>query len=48
MGYPLTAGSALTADSDITVSTVSDWVHYDQIGRDQYAEVVAAWLANSI
>ncbi|WP_252715942.1 SGNH/GDSL hydrolase family protein [Acinetobacter guillouiae] len=48
MGYPLTGGSALTTDSDITVSTVSDWVHYDQIGRDQYAEVVAAWLANSI
>ncbi|WP_266125955.1 SGNH/GDSL hydrolase family protein [Acinetobacter bereziniae] len=48
MGYPLTSGSALTVDSDITVSTVSDWVHYDQIGRDQYAEVVAAWLANSI
>lgn len=48
MGYPLTPGSALTVDSDITVSTVSDWVHYDQIGRDQYAEVVAAWLANSI
>ncbi|MCF0263396.1 SGNH/GDSL hydrolase family protein [Acinetobacter guillouiae] len=48
MGYPLTGGSALTSDSDITVSTVSDWVHYDQIGRDQYAEVVAAWLANSI
>ncbi len=48
LGYPVTAGHKLTSDSDVNVSTVSDRVHYDQAGRDQYAEAVCAWLANAI
>lgn len=48
MGYPIVNNVNLSNDSDIQVGVISDWVHYDQVGRDQYAEVVASWLANSI
>ncbi len=48
MGYPVVNNVNLSADSDVQVGVISDWVHYDQVGRDQYADVVAAWLANSI
>ena len=48
MGYPIVNNANLSNDSDIQVGTISDWVHYDQVGRDQYADVVAAWLANAI
>ncbi|WP_266126048.1 SGNH/GDSL hydrolase family protein [Acinetobacter bereziniae] len=48
MGYPIVNNQALSVDSDVQVGTINDWVHYDQVGRDQYAEVVAGWLANVI
>lgn len=48
MGYPIVNSTSLSSDSDIQVGVISDWVHYDQVGRDQYAESVAGWLANVI
>ena len=48
MGYPIVNSANLSNDSDIQVGVISDWVHYDQIGRDEYAESVAGWLANAI
>lgn len=48
MGYPIVNSVNLSNDSDIQVGVISDWVHYDQVGRDQYAEAIAAWLTNSI
>lgn len=48
MGYPIVNNTNLSNDSDIQVGTISDWVHYDQVGRDEYAESVAGWLANAI
>jgi len=44
--YPYDTSVALSPVNRSQRRTIVDWVHFDSVGRQQYVQVVGAWMAN--
>lgn len=44
--YPYDSAQAISQVNKSQRRTIVDWVHFDSVGRQQYAQVVGAWMAN--
>lgn len=46
--FPYSSSTDLSSTNTTKKKTITDWVHFDEVGRLQYAEVVGAWVANVV
>lgn len=46
--YPYASSAPLNPTSSVQVKQITDWVHFDSVGVDQYVSVLEAWAACTI